>query len=319
MPCAHPRHRLRAGRLHIGGVIGLLLFGFLPMAGAAGPVAIKPTLYSFIHDMPRTVRADHPAILPVAAAIRAVTVNPLEQIVMVNDVTHLLVDYDDDERVYGLPEYYATLDEMLAKRRQQGWLYLRDDCDGRAVFAAHLLAALGIPWRLEASFWKQHAWVVARVAGVDYDLLDYHPDETAPPRLSYRLIGHWFVHASRQPPPFDWRRRWAERTGRDLLTGLRLGLLALDSTAGHLRERHATDWTREAPLDRHSPPDPRALAADCAGFPYGDTLGAGGLAAARVGAPVAPRPLTAPDLSALASGLAANSSLNAPASQPVPH
>ena len=117
------------------------------------PVNGRETHYSrhtrehFRHDMAATVRPDHPAIVPVAAAIRAVTSNPLEQIVMVNDVTHLLVDYDDDERVYGTDEFHATLDEMLARRRQSGWLYLRDDCDGRAVFAAHVLAALGIAWR----------------------------------------------------------------------------------------------------------------------------------------------------------------------------
>src|SRR5688572_23290074 len=126
----------------------------------------------FRHVMAATVRPNHPAIVPVVAAIRAVTSKPLEQIVMVNDVTHLLVDYDDDDRVYGAEEFHATLEEMLARRRQAGWLYLRDDCDGRAVFAAHLLAALGIPWRFEASFWKEHAWIVARVNGVDYDLLD---------------------------------------------------------------------------------------------------------------------------------------------------
>lgn len=260
-------------------MIGIAIVFMLPvMARPASAAKISQTMRAFVHDMPATVRADHPAILPVAAAIRAVTDQPLEQLVMVNDVSHLLVDYDDDQRVYGRPEYYATLDEMIAKRRQEGWLYLRDDCDGRAVFAAHLLAALGIPWRLEASYWKRHAWVTARVDGVDYDLLDFHPQAAAPTRLSYRLIGHWFVHASRQPPPFDWRGGWEKRTGRDLLTGLRLGLLALDSTAGHLRERRATDWSEESPRGRNSPVNPRTFTAAAAGFPYGEKLIAPALA-----------------------------------------
>src|SRR4051812_43341115 len=163
--------------------------------------------------MPATVRADHPAIAPVVAAIRAVTSNPLEQLVMVNDVTHLLVDYDDDERVYGRTDYHATLDEMLARRRQAGWVYLRDDCDGRAVFAAHLLAGLGIPWRLEASSWKHHAWVTARVDGATYDLLDFRATEPERNRIGFRLIGRWFTHVSRTPPAFDWRRSWLDRTG----------------------------------------------------------------------------------------------------------
>lgn len=211
-------------------------------------------------------------MVPVAAAIRAVTTNPLEQIVMVNDVTHLLVDFDDDERVYGVKEYHATLDEMLARRRQSGWLYLRDDCDGRAVFAAHLLAALEIPWRLEASYWKQHAWIVARIGGVDYDLLDLHRHAPETQRPSYKLLGHMFVRPSRLPPPFAWRRAWAQRTGRDLESGRTLGVLTVDSTPGRQVERHATDWMERSPSGRLSPVDDRAGSATVAGFPYGEPL-----------------------------------------------
>lgn len=222
--------------------------------------------------MAASIRADHPAIVPVANAIRAVTLNPLEQIVMVNDVTHLLVDYDDDERVYGVEEYHATLDEMLARRRQLGWLYLRDDCDGRAVFAAHLLAALGIEWRLQASYWKEHAWVVARVRGVDYDLLDLRSNAPETKRLSYKLLGHFFVRASKPPPAFAWRRAWAEHTRRDFSVGLTLGLLALDSTPESQRERYTTDWTVKSPGGRFSPVDDRVTGTAIAGFPYGESL-----------------------------------------------
>jgi hypothetical protein len=230
--------------------------------------------------MPNSVRANHPAILPVVAAIRSVTSNPIEQIVMVNDVTHLLVDYDDDARVYGAEEFHATFDEMLARRRQAGWLYLRDDCDGRAVFAAHLLSALSIPWRLEASYWKEHAWIVARVNGVDYDLLDLRRNAPETNRLSYKVFGHMFVRDSVRPPAFAWRRAWAQRTGRDLSTGLVLGLLTLDSNANRQRERYATDWSRKSPSDRLSPVDDRALGATVAGFPYGEPLHVGALASA---------------------------------------
>ena len=233
--------------------------------------AIRHTRNYFKREMASSIRADHPAIVPVAEAIRAVSQNPLEQIVMVNDVTHLLVDYDDDERVYGTAEYHATLDEMLARRRDGGWLYLRDDCDGRAVFAAHLLATLGIEWRLEASFWKEHAWIVARVGGKDYDLLDLRKNAPETNRLTFKLLGKHFVRASVRPPTFSWRRAWAERTGRDFNLGLRLGLLALDSTPERLRQRNATDWTTKA-AGKLSPIDDRALTADVAGFPYGEPL-----------------------------------------------
>jgi hypothetical protein len=232
----------------------------------------RHTREHFRHNMAATVRANHPAIIPVAAAIRAVSNKPLEQIVMVNDVTHLLVDYDDDERVYGTEEFHATFDEMLARRRRAGWLYLRDDCDGRAVFAAHLLSALGIPWRLEASYWKEHAWIVARVGGVDYDLLDLRRNAPETSRLSYKLFGHLFVRASVRPPAFSWRRAWAQRTGRDLQSGLALGLLTVDSNRGRQRERYATDWSQKSPAGQLSPIDDRILSSNVAGFPYGEPL-----------------------------------------------
>lgn len=228
--------------------------------------------------MPATIRPNHPAIQPVADAIRAVTSNPLEQIVMVNDVTHLLVDYDDDERVYGADEYHATFEEMLARRRQAGWLYLRDDCDGRAVFAAHLLSALGIPWRLEASYWKEHAWIVARVGGVNYDLLDLRRNAPETNRLSYKLFGHMFVRSSVRPPPFAWRRAWALQTHRDVAKGHALGLLTVDSTSARQRERYAMDWSRKSSSGRLSPADDRALDTTVAGFPYGEPLHVGAVA-----------------------------------------
>jgi hypothetical protein len=233
---------------------------------------VRHTRDHFRNTMPSTVRSDHPAILPVAAAIRAVTKNPLEQIAMVNDVTHLLVDYDDDDRVYGYPEFHATFDEMLTRRRQGGWIYLRDDCDGRAVFAAHLLASLGIPWRFEASYWKEHAWVVARVNGVDYDLLDLRSGAPETDRISYKLVGHLFVRPSHRPPAFSWRRAWAERTRRDFNIGMTLGLLAIDSQPGAHHERFATDWTSKVPQGKLSPIDERTLTARYAGFPLGEAL-----------------------------------------------
>lgn len=269
-----PRISLR--RVH---TLSLVAFSALVLALTGIPPAQggevhynRHTREYFRHDMAATVRADHPAIAPVAAAIRAVTTNPLHQLVMVNDVTHLLVDYDDDERVYGAEEFHATFEEMIARRRQGGWVYLRDDCDGRAVFAAHLLAALGIPWRLEASYWKEHAWVVARVGGVDYDLLDLRKNAAETNRLSYKLFGHLFVRPSVSPPAFAWRREWAKRTGRDLRTGVTLGLLTVDSVQSAQHERYATDWTVKSPGGRLSPFDESAARMSVAGFPYGESL-----------------------------------------------
>jgi hypothetical protein len=250
-------------------------------AGAIQLKSDKPTLHRFRHELAKTVRADHPAIQPVVQAIRAITSNPVEQLTIVNDVSHLLVDFDDDARLYGRPDYHATLDEMLAMRRENNWLYLRDDCDGRAIFAAHLLAGLGIDWRLEASYWKRHAWIIARVDGKEYDLLDFQPEGAPTNRLSYRLIGRWVTRQPHHPPLFQWRRAWAERTKFDIETGLHLGLLAVDSSPGRLRERYAKDWTKLAPLGQPTPPDSRLASAVCAGFPFGESLGSA--LAARIG------------------------------------
>jgi hypothetical protein len=280
---ATPRHQRSSPRR---GLVASWILAVLVAVTSSAPqvTAARDVIYQrhsrehFRHNMAASVRANHPAILPVAAAIRAVTQNPLEQIVMVNDVTHLLVDYDDDERVYGADEFHATLDEMLARRRQTGWLYLRDDCDGRAVFAAHLLASLGISWRLEASYWKEHAWVVARVNGVDYDLLDLRRNAPETNRLSYKLFGHIFVRESVRPAAFAWRRAWAQRTGRDFAKGVALGLLTVDSTPLSHHERYATDWSAKSPGDRMSPVDDRALSVTVAGFPYGEPLHMSGVA-----------------------------------------
>lgn len=252
----------------------------VPTIAEAGMLSgVRHTRDHFRNTMPETVRADHPAILPVAAAIRAVTTDPLEQLSMVNDVTHLLVDYDDDERVYGSAEFHATFDEMLSRRRQGGWIYLRDDCDGRAVFAAHLLASLGIPWRFEASYWKEHAWIVARVRGRDYDLLDLRTGAPETNRASYKLFGHMFVRPSVRPPAFAWRRAWAQRTQRNFQVGMTLGLLAIDSRPEQQKERYATDWTSRVPHGNLSPVDERALTAKVAGFPYGESLHVSAVAA----------------------------------------
>jgi hypothetical protein len=265
----------------------------LPVFGSAAPGHRRHTRDHFRNVMPDTIRADHPSIQGVVSSIRAVSGNPLEQIVIVNDVTHLLVDYDEDARVFGMEEFHATLDEMLARRRESGWIYLRDDCDGRAVFAAHLLAALGIPWRLEASFWKGHAWVVATVNGTDYDLLDLRKGAPETTRLSYRLLGRHFVRTSHPPPVFRWRRAWAERTAANFHIGMELGLLRPDSRPDFMRERYATDWTSRSPGGHFSPVENRWDSVAVAGFPFGEPIQASAAIAASRPASRTPETMTA--------------------------
>lgn len=266
-----PARVSRPARALCGGFLALFLVLLIVPARALELSNEPQTIARFKTKIAATVRADHPAIVPVADAIREVTKNPLEQLVMVNDVTHLLVDFDDDWRVYGRDDYHATLDEMIQNRREHGWLYLRDDCDGRAVFAAHLLASLGIKWRLEGSRIRAHAWVVATINGTDYDILDFQPEGAPTESTAYKLF-NWMLRPSNNPPMFEWRRAWAQRTNFDVSSGIRLGLLSVDSVAGNLHERRSTDWARLAPGVAVTPPDSRALSAQTAGFPLGEPL-----------------------------------------------
>lgn len=270
----NPRSFARVSRL-VGALrVGLLvsLFSLVSLSASALELSNeRPTIARFKSKLAASVRADHPAIVPVADAIRQITRNPLEQLVIVNDVTHLLVDFDDDWRVYGRDDYHATLDEMIQNRRQHGWLYLRDDCDGRAVFAGHLLAALGIKYRLEGSRIRAHAWAVATIDGTDYDILDFQPEGAPTNSTAYKLF-NWMLRPPHHPPLFEWRRAWAQRTNFDVASGIRLGLLAVDSAPGQLHERRATDWARLAPGVAVTPPDDRALSAQTAGFPFGEPL-----------------------------------------------
>ncbi len=264
------------------------LFAIVPFSAQALELSREPqTIARFKSKIAASVRADHPAILPVADAIRQVTTDPLEQLVMVNDVTHLLVDFDDDWRVYGRDEYHATLDEMIQNRREHGWLYLRDDCDGRAVFAAHLVTSLGIKYRLEGSRIRAHAWVVATIHGTDYDILDFQPEGAPTGTTAYKLF-NWMLRTPNHPALFEWRRAWAQRTNFDIASGIRLGLLSPDSVAGELHERRSTDWARLAPGVAVTPPDTRALAAQSAGFPFGEPLQPGLSSGALAGEIAAP-------------------------------
>lgn len=240
LPVAPPSRSRRRARWLVLGVLLLTIAGpLLSAPPATGTRAYRRDAFAaFRHDLPRTVRADHPLTAPLAAAIRRLSLDPLEQLALVQHVTRALVDYDHDQRVYGRREFHATLDQMIARQHAAGWVSLRDDCDGEALFAAHLLAALDLPWRLEASRWKSHAWVSAWVDGVRYDLLDLEPGNPELATPAYRWVGRRVLRASRPPPPFAWRTAWRERTGADPELGLRLGLVLRDPDTGLLQPRH---------------------------------------------------------------------------------
>lgn len=232
--------------LKIGRWLVVLSAGWgVPLLAAGHPGARTSAARSatFAGALSPTVVSDHPAVQPIAAAIRRVSSDPVEQLCLVQQVTRRWVEYTSDQSVYGRRDYYATLDEMLGRREAEGWTRLRDDCDGRAVFAAHLLAALGLPWQLEGSRWKGHAWVSTRIDGVHYDLLDLQADDPELQSRTYRWIGRFFTAPSQPPPLVDLRTAWRDRTGEDPTIGAALGLLdpneqvtplAVASRSGHI-------------------------------------------------------------------------------------
>lgn len=231
------------------GLILLVVVLLAPVAakerGAARPREAGPSPAAFRRVMPVTVRVGHPAVAGVADGIRRLSDDPVEQLSFVAQATRLLVEYDSDRRVYGRRDWHATLDQMVARAEASGWTYLRDDCDGRAVFAAHVLEELGFRWRLKASGLKRHAWVSVVVAGRAYDLLDLRPDDPELQTLAYRAVGRWLVRRS-QPPPFtDLRARWRRR-GADVALGRTLGLITVAPGGGEAQPRFAVNWVRRA-------------------------------------------------------------------------
>lgn len=201
----------------------------------------RHTPFRFRRAMPERIDRGHALIRPVAEALGQLSQDPLEQLSFVHQVTRLLVEYDSDLRVYGRVDWHATLDQMIQRQHASGWSHLRDDCDGRAVFAAHLLAELGIPWRLEASSLKRHAWVSAKVNGVRYDVLDLTADDPELQDPLYRFVGRWVLRKSHLPPWSDLRRAWHERAGADPDIGLTLGLLEVDADGARLRARYVVN------------------------------------------------------------------------------
>lgn len=109
-----------------------------------------------VRQMDQLPNARSPALAPVQLrfntflAHRGVDVrDPQVLLREVNTFVRHEIPYAWDWDVWGVAEYLPSLEEVLAKRRE--------DCDGRAVVAAALLRAQGIPAELVAD--SRHMWV----------------------------------------------------------------------------------------------------------------------------------------------------------------
>jgi hypothetical protein len=130
--------------------------------------------------LPRAIaHAYNPTVDP--AAVQAIAAQlPDDPAYIEQYVNGTLVPYAVPWQTYGVPWYYPTPREVLAKGGS--------DCEGRAVVFASILKAKGIPFTLRASF--DHIWV-------EYPSKQPNPSENA--SIAIMDDGHLQV-----PQSWDW-------------------------------------------------------------------------------------------------------------------
>src|SRR4051794_21909092 len=123
-------------------------------------------------------RVDPEAVRDIAAQL------PDDPAYIEQQVNGPLVPYAVPWETYGVPWYYPTTKEVLAKGA--------GDCQGRAIVFASILEAKGIPYKLRASF--DHIWV-------EYE----HKQETSGENAQIAIMddGHLQV-----PKRWDWRESY---------------------------------------------------------------------------------------------------------------
>ena len=98
------------------------------------------------------IEPDAPALQPLVAELQGKLPNtrdPQQVLKAVEQFVWVRIPYAFDWVTWGVVDYIPTVDEVLAKSRE--------DCDGRAVIAASLLCKLGYHAELVSDF--MHVWV----------------------------------------------------------------------------------------------------------------------------------------------------------------
>ena len=98
------------------------------------------------------IEPNAPALEPLVAALRpqiTADMEPKEVLKTVEKFVYKEISYDWDWNTWGMADYIPTVAEAIAKGRE--------DCDGRAVVAASLLARLGYDAAIVTDF--AHVWV----------------------------------------------------------------------------------------------------------------------------------------------------------------
>lgn len=130
----------------------------------------KSTFHYFLNEVPFSIERDHALVRPIADAILKLTKDPLVQSDLVEHYVFDHIKYVEDDVQFGR-EYQATLTEMISLRSQRNDQNLCGDCDERAILAANLFRALGIPYKLRVSLLWGHAWVDVTINGKTYSVL----------------------------------------------------------------------------------------------------------------------------------------------------
>ena len=127
-----------------------------------------------------------PEIRGLADTILGLHVPPPVMAALVAEVTRVRITYTSDVELYGWSDYVPTIEEMRQRARAEGWPTLREDCDGRAVFALSLARTCGLEARSVSSARFQHVWIRVFTPAEAWDLLPADGDRQAvePPPLA---------------------------------------------------------------------------------------------------------------------------------------
>jgi hypothetical protein len=148
------------------------------------------------------------------------------------------VRYDNPWRLYGVPWYFPTVDDVL--RDQAG------DCQAEAILTASILEAKGLPYTLRYAF--DHVWVDYEgkvAAGLEDPARSFMADEgegwfaKLPEKLPWRDI-------VRERVEFHWYPMPAEQKGA-LLAGLLVLLFVGEGLLGSLARWFGRSFSVPAP------------------------------------------------------------------------
>jgi hypothetical protein len=108
------------------------------------------------------VEPEHPLITRLAADVRSVTSNRMEQAAVAEQVTWNLVRYWDTDDIWG-HNCVPSIDEIIGRAAIMGWATPRGNCISQSIVLCSLLQALGFDAHIKTS--PSHAFVRFQIDG----------------------------------------------------------------------------------------------------------------------------------------------------------